>query len=266
MDDRKNAFETNMISNQIKSWCQTNENIVFDNSFSSLLSKTLFSTQVLDSIFGVNKNCGCWKCGRFLMYQIEINEKTIDVYLVAQCRGLNKEQVPLYNVLVNSFNDVIELEDYLKLKCLFNIERNSGFDDIKKILSLGFENKLLPFEMNLVSKTDTIKKELHEGAEKEILSNTYERNPEARKKCLEYHGYYCHICGFDPVKIYGEEFKNKIEVHHIVPLSQIKSDYVVDPINDLIPVCPNCHTILHSKPGGVYTPEEVKNFLKKTSE
>jgi predicted HNH restriction endonuclease len=32
-------------------------------------------------------------------------------------------------------------------------------------------------------------------------------------------------------------------------------------VKDLIPVCPNCHMILHSKPGGFYTVEEVKNML-----
>ena len=29
---------------------------------------------------------------------------------------------------------------------------------------------------------------------------------------------------------------------------------------DLIPVCPNCHTALHSKKGGVYTIEELKKM------
>lgn len=38
-----------------------------------------------------------------------------------------------------------------------------------------------------------------------------------------------------------------IEVHHIVPISQIGKEYEVDPINDLVPLCPNCHTALHSK-------------------
>lgn len=56
-------------------------------------------------------------------------------------------------------------------------------------------------------------------------------------------------------KTYGPEFKNIIEVHHIVPLNQIGEAYVVDPINDLIPVCPNCHTALHSKHGSQISPK-----------
>ena len=55
-------------------------------------------------------------------------------------------------------------------------------------------------------------------------------------------------------KTYGLEFKDIIEVHHVVPLHQIGESYVVDPINDLIPVCPNCHAAIHSKSGGKLQP------------
>ena len=48
---------------------------------------------------------------------------------------------------------------------------------------------------------------------------------------------------------YGPEFKDIIEVHHIVPISEIGEKYVVDPVRDLIPICPNCHAAIHSKSG-----------------
>lgn len=63
-------------------------------------------------------------------------------------------------------------------------------------------------------------------------------------------------------KFYGAEFKEIIEVHHIVPVSQIGEAYVVDPIKDLIPVCPNCHAVLHSKKNSVYASEELHALLK----
>jgi 5-methylcytosine-specific restriction protein A len=47
-------------------------------------------------------------------------------------------------------------------------------------------------------------------------------------------------------------------VHHIVPISEIGKEYIVDPIRDLVPVCPNCHMALHSKKDGVYTIEELR--------
>jgi len=66
-------------------------------------------------------------------------------------------------------------------------------------------------------------------------------------------------------KFYGEEFSGLIEVHHIVPLSQIKKGYKVDPIHDLVPVCPNCHAALHSKKDGVYSVEELRLKLRSCS-
>lgn len=45
--------------------------------------------------------------------------------------------------------------------------------------------------------------------------------------------------------------KDYIEVHHIKPISEIGSEYVVDPEKDLIPVCFNCHSMLHRKIDGV---------------
>lgn len=54
--------------------------------------------------------------------------------------------------------------------------------------------------------------------------------PQARAACLAYHGYTCKICGMSFEKTYGPEFKDIIEVHHIVPLNQIGEAYVVDPM------------------------------------
>lgn len=84
-----------------------------------------------------------------------------------------------------------------------------------------------------------------EGAVKIISVNTYERNSDARKKCIEHYGYKCAVCTFDFEKFYGAIGKNYIHVHHIVPLAEIKKEYTLDPIKDLIPVCPNCHAIIH---------------------
>ena len=100
-----------------------------------------------------------------------------------------------------------------------------------------------------------------EGKETSIRANRFERNAEARKKCIAHYGTACQICGFDFGLVYGPSFAGKIEVHHIVPLSKVREDYVVDPVHDLIPVCSNCHTALHSKKDGTCTPEELKRLL-----
>ena len=102
-----------------------------------------------------------------------------------------------------------------------------------------------------------------EGAQKTILQNKYERNPKARARCIAVHGSACKLCGFDFGIAFGEEFSGKIEVHHIKPISEIGGEYVVDPVRDLVPVCPNCHMMLHSKADGVYSVEELKQLKEK---
>jgi hypothetical protein len=87
--------------------------------------------------------------------------------------------------------------------------------------------------------------ELVEGAVCRISVNAYERNPEARRQCIEAHGADCCICGFSFGDLYGAEAEGYIQVHHIRPLAEVHGDHVVDPVKDLRPVCPNCHAVLH---------------------
>lgn len=87
--------------------------------------------------------------------------------------------------------------------------------------------------------------EFAEGAAASVTVNAYERSGRARRACLKHHGYTCAVCGFDFERAYGALGKGFIHVHHVVSLSTIRRKYVVDPIKDLIPVCPNCHALIH---------------------
>ena len=101
-----------------------------------------------------------------------------------------------------------------------------------------------------------------EGALKKVYVNHYERDREARNKCIETHGCKCCVCGMDFENMYGELGKGFIHVHHIVPISKIGKEYKIDPIKDLVPVCPNCHAMLHRcKDGNVYTIDELKEMI-----
>ena len=100
-----------------------------------------------------------------------------------------------------------------------------------------------------------------EGGKREITVNKYERNPINRKLCLAANGYKCSICGFDFVKKYGKIGEQFINVHHIIPVSEMKTKYMVDPVNDLIPVCPNCHAMLHRKNPPI-KPEELREMIE----
>lgn len=90
-------------------------------------------------------------------------------------------------------------------------------------------------------------KKFEEGAVKRVPVNQYERNPKARAACIRQHGVGCAVCGFDFEERYGEIGEGFIHVHHKRPLGRLKSTYRLDPKNDLVPVCPNCHAMLHRR-------------------
>lgn len=89
---------------------------------------------------------------------------------------------------------------------------------------------------------------LMEGTMSRIVVNAYERNPVARRRCIEHHGSSCTVCGFDFGAFYGPITAGVIHVHHLRPVSSEPGESrVVDPIEDLRPVCPNCHVVLHRR-------------------
>ena len=99
-----------------------------------------------------------------------------------------------------------------------------------------------------------------EGKTKQILVNSYERNPIARQECIEYFGLNCQICNFNFEEKFGELGRSFIHVHHIVDIATIGKEYSVNPKTDLIPVCPNCHAMLHKKKPA-YSIEELKKIM-----
>jgi predicted HNH restriction endonuclease len=109
---------------------------------------------------------------------------------------------------------------------------------------------------------DQVGDEYYEGARHSVKVNAYERNKAARRKCIDHYGAKCIICGFSFDETYDGIGEGFIHVHHIVPLSKINKEYKVDPINDLRPICPNCHTVIHrfKEP---YNIEDVKKMLKE---
>lgn len=86
-----------------------------------------------------------------------------------------------------------------------------------------------------------------EGATRQVLVNQYERDPKARSACIEHWKPICYVCRFDFHKTYGEMGRGFIHVHHLIDIASIGTEYQVDPRNDLRPVCPNCHAMLHTQ-------------------
>lgn len=84
-----------------------------------------------------------------------------------------------------------------------------------------------------------------EGAVQQVIVNRYERSAQARSICIKCYGYDCAVCGFNFEERYGSLGAQYIHVHHMTPLAEIGGSYELNPIQDLRPVCPNCHAMLH---------------------
>jgi len=84
-----------------------------------------------------------------------------------------------------------------------------------------------------------------EGSLIRVEVNRYERDRRNRSAALAIHGRSCKACGMSFEETYGSVASGFIEVHHVTPVSLLGADYVIDPRTDLVPLCPNCHAVVH---------------------
>lgn len=154
--------------------------------------------------------------------------------------------------------------------------RGGGYETMKILHSYGIRgdvkgalaeydltsNNIMSLLLELKSTSQEIEENVTyiEGATKAHLISSFERDANVRKKCISYYGCVCQACGFDFYNKYGEAAQGYIEVHHKLPLSTLRSNYVVDPINDLVPLCSNCHSVVHRKIPP-YTVKELKIMI-----
>lgn len=102
-----------------------------------------------------------------------------------------------------------------------------------------------------------------EGLRYAINSTAIERSPAARAACIEHYGCRCYVCGFDFEKMFGELGAGYIHVHHRVEISARTGVYDVDPVKDLVPLCPNCHAMAHREAPAVSV-ERIKKMREQS--
>lgn len=105
-------------------------------------------------------------------------------------------------------------------------------------------------------------KEYVEGASKmvEKLVKKVKRDQDVRSECLRIHSTKCAICGFDSEAVYG--VPGIIHAHHLHPVWEGLRK--TDPEKDMIPVCPNCHALIHSKGDKrCYEPDDVRKMIEE---
>lgn len=266
MDDLKRQLKKTLVANIIKAKCADNDNLIFSDSWCTQDRVIRFTTPFFKNLFSSESSeKGAWQNGFFVMYEISLNEDDCFIDCNLSKKDLPYKVMDVADKLASVTGDVIVDRGMWRLGQWSLPDYYEETDALDKTIDQFVGHELGDFENTIkkaLSDNPEAKVNLKEGPQYEFVSRRYERNPEARRKCLEAHGTVCAVCGIDFGKVYGPELEGKIEVHHIVPISSIGKEYVVDPVKDLIPVCPNCHTALHSKKGGVYTVEELRKMIK----
>lgn len=180
--------------------------------------------------------------------------RELDLPLISVLVISSSTHKPSYGFITEFFPEVIAEEEKDRI-----IEQTTqdvfNQKDWSSLLNWSYYENIYPDETTIICTNA-------EGRRKTIKMSYYERNPKLRRKCIEQKGTACKICGFDATTVYGKQFKGKIHIHHIIPLNQLGEH--VTTVDELIPVCPNCHMILHSKgKNECYSVEEVKAMIEE---
>lgn len=189
-----------------------------------------------------------WETKTGIPFRIEVRKKGIGIIPRSdKPRDIANSEIVEFCRLY-SVNPSLKTSDY---KALFNKSY------LVAIVS-EYDSSLGEIESAEESSVDLL---LKEGATKQVHVNTYERNPAARSKCIEAHGPSCVICGFNFEDRYGAYAAGFIHIHHLNPLAEAAGERIVDPVEDLRPVCPNCHAVIHLR-GSCLSIAEIKELVK----
>ncbi|HEM7186449.1 TPA: HNH endonuclease [Providencia rettgeri] len=171
----------------------------------------------------------------------------------------NQLEININKSTISSNQDIQDILNNRKLTIRYadSYLRNCGTALRRYLAFIQSELKEFHYPDELTNSNEYV-----EGAKKQIIVNSYERDREARNKAIEIHGISCRVCGMNFESVYGEIGIGFIHIHHLKPLYTIDEEYSVNPELDLVPVCPNCHAMLHRNKE-MLSIEELKNLIQK---
>ncbi len=140
----------------------------------------------------------------------------------------------------------------------------SVYDNIVNQASLLRVNEPLPIyssETTLNDEQNTLESAI-EGKTRVRYVTTYERDPKYRKQAIAIHGDSCIACGFNFGQFYGEYAEGYIHIHHVVPLSEFEKPKAIDPETDLVPLCANCHSVVHRKKSKTLSIYQIRSLVE----
>ncbi len=103
-----------------------------------------------------------------------------------------------------------------------------------------------------------------EGGRRVVSRSLPERDPTLRDAAIRLHTkkgrIVCAACRFDFEETYGALGRGFIEMHHVVPLEDGARD---SRPSDLIPLCSNCHRMVHRTRGVTLSVDELRDKLSR---
>jgi predicted HNH restriction endonuclease len=100
-----------------------------------------------------------------------------------------------------------------------------------------------------------------EGARTQGWANRYERSRSNRALAIIAHGTACAVCGFNFATQFGSYGEGYVEIHHLTPVHLMEAERVVNPIEELVPLCANCHRMVHRVDPPI-SPEALKEIVE----
>ncbi|WP_313891670.1 HNH endonuclease [Psychrobacillus sp.] len=209
---------------------------------------------------------------KYLVYllknNIVVNKIEVESEISKKLLSTAKQQGIL---MLHKINPIVEIEDVKIVHYKqdrpnenpWQNDSNEVLEDLFKEYQASFNSMFLKTSLADIDSEQSEEDEYYnDGATTFYYGKRYERNPKNRAKAIEIHGLNCKGCGFNFEQLYGERGKDFIEIHHIQPLSTIQKGVVINPEMDLVPLCANCHRMIHRRKDNVLTIKELKEIIK----
>lgn len=140
-------------------------------------------------------------------------------------------------------------------------------EDLKESFETIYENRDNGKKVEIFDETTTIA----EGTQAIVKTKVYKRSSKLREKAIQFYTVddriKCQACCFDFEEFYGDFGKNFIEIHHQKPIFQFDGDdlerTVEEALENVIPVCSNCHRMIHRRREIPLSLEELKSYVQE---
>ncbi len=86
----------------------------------------------------------------------------------------------------------------------------------------------------------------------------------AKEHFKKHNKIYCEACNFNFEEFYGLAGKGFIEIHHLKPIFAYEDNLeqsIMDALKNVVPVCSNCHRIIHRKKAIILSIEKLKDMI-----